>query len=732
MLASVIPLEASAAGIRDNHNRVPIEKNFRVPIEKNFFPDEAFRTYIKDSVDANKDGRLSLGEIKNAVNMEVEYRGISSLKGVEVFFNLETLSCSNNSIKSLNLNKNKKLRTVNCNNNKLESLNLSECTELEAIYCINNNIKELSLTNNRKLKYLVCDNNKLTELTVEDCSYNFLLSCNYNLLSKIELPQEKKKVSIYCENNKLRYLNLHNHEIRNIAIGVQRADVVAVKKDGKWIMMMFPIIIGGDIKYIDKSFFNKPGEYSYNSGTGIITFEKEPPASITNRYEVGDYGSGKYLARFTLRIDPVTCRIDGDAKYDSTLTAVCEGKNNQYSNLKYTWFSNGSKISGATGSTYKVKAGDIGKVISVSAGNDGDWAEWRTEAATATVQKADGLSMNVTLKGVAPSVKDGKGSISGLTSAMEIKGGALKDYTKYGTAGTKELMPGKYSVRYAETETHRAGQAVTVVVPEFAETLFAVKVVSGTGSGSYKAGDTVKITADAPADGMEFYQWTVVSGSVVPDNIKSASAQFKMPEFDVELKATYKKAEVKPEITIDEAGGSAVFSDDGKELVITPKEGYEIENVTVNGTDRGAVDRLTGLSPTDKIVVVFKKKPAEADNDAAVEKKVKAMKFTMKAKRTSAKKTKVTVYPNSRTREATDEIKNMGYTVKYKYYSSLKKSKGYKYKAVKKTKTYINKGGKKGRVYYYKAKMCVYDKNGVLVAQTKFSQCGYTKQKLIK
>lgn len=66
------------------------------------------------------------------------------------------------------------------------------------------------------------------------------------------------------------------------------------------------------------------------------------------------------------------------------------------------------------------------------------------------------------------------------------------------------------------------------------------------------------------------------------------------------------------------------------------------------------------------------------------------------------------------------ELGAMGYTVKYRFYRSQKKSTGYKALATKKNNTFVSTKGTKGKKYYYKVKVLVYDK---LLAQTKLGQC---------
>ena len=73
-------------------------------------------------------------------------------------------------------------------------------------------------------------------------------------------------------------------------------------------------------------------------------------------------------------------------------------------------------------------------------------------------------------------------------------------------------------------------------------------------------------------------------------------------------------------------------------------------------------------------------------------------------------------------------ITDAGYTVKYKFYRSTKKSAGYKAVLTKKAPSYVNTYGKKGTMYYYKARVMIYDKEGNFVAQTALKQCKYASR----
>ena len=116
------------------------------------------------------------------------------------------------------------------------------------------------------------------------------------------------------------------------------------------------------------------------------------------------------------------------------------------------------------------------------------------------------------------------------------------------------------------------------------------------------------------------------------------------------------------------------------------------------------------------------------DEDANIERikeLVSDMSLKARSSKTSKKNIKVTLTVDKSTAATIKEIKDMGYTVKYKYYRSTKKASKYQAKVTKTTKSFTNTAGKKGTKYYYKARIQVYDKDGNLVAQTALKQCRY-------
>ena len=184
----------------------------------------------------------------------------------------------------------------------------------------------------------------------------------------------------------------------------------------------------------------------------------------------------------------------------------------------------------------------------------------------------------------------------------------------------------------------------------------------------------------------------------------------------------------KPAILAGE-GSQTTLSADGTKLTITAAAGYEIQDVLLNGASEGSVTQLSGLKTGDKVEIKTAKKadnpPSDDASLSAVNGRVSKMLLYARSSKTPNKNIKVVLKLDEKTAASIETLKKLGYTVKYKFYRSTKKSSAYEAKITQKTGNYINTSGKKGVRYYYKARILVYDKNGKLVAQTELKQCKY-------
>ena len=147
-----------------------------IAIDEVSFPDEVFRQFILDRID-DGDGTLTESE-RAAVTELIVWSSrtgytndlrIASLKGAELFPNLEKLDCTGLGLRSLDVKGFTKLKTLRCSVNDLTRLDVSENPALENLDCGNNSLSALDVSRNPALKSLDFDSLKIAGL---DLSHN--------------------------------------------------------------------------------------------------------------------------------------------------------------------------------------------------------------------------------------------------------------------------------------------------------------------------------------------------------------------------------------------------------------------------------------------------------------------------------------------------------------------------------------------------------------------------------
>jgi Leucine-rich repeat (LRR) protein len=165
-----------------------------VTINATNFPDPIFREWVSSYV-ANTKGVISDATIANTIEITCDGKSIASLKGVEFFTVLGSLSCSGNQLTSLDLSANTKLKQVSCSSNKLTSIKFP--------------------ANGGNIRTLVCPDNKLTSLDVSKIPYVSILNCARNQLDSIDVSPASSMTSFDCSGNKLTKVTLGENAVRN-------------------------------------------------------------------------------------------------------------------------------------------------------------------------------------------------------------------------------------------------------------------------------------------------------------------------------------------------------------------------------------------------------------------------------------------------------------------------------------------------------------------------------------
>ncbi len=195
---------------------IHVVQNWDVDVFK-AIEDKNFRTYC-NQYDTNGDGKLSVEEADKVtyIDLTPEYEDarklVISLKGIEYFKNLVSLSCNTNLIEKIDLTGNPKIKEVLAVSNKLESIDVSKCPELERLYVSDNpDLTQIDVTHNPKLKELFAEyNGGIASIDLTKCSELTAISLPGNKLTEINLSKNAKLVNISLSENQLTSIDVTN------------------------------------------------------------------------------------------------------------------------------------------------------------------------------------------------------------------------------------------------------------------------------------------------------------------------------------------------------------------------------------------------------------------------------------------------------------------------------------------------------------------------------------------
>ena len=179
-----------------------------VAIREANFPDETFRTYVRNTFDEDVDGYLRKNEIAKVTEINVRGEDITSLKGVEHFTALTELICDFNQLTAIDVSKNSALQTLCCSGNQLTTLDVSSNSDLQVLECANNQLTALNLSKNSALTYLTCINNQLNALDMSKNTALTELWCHDNQLTALDVSKNTALTALSCFNNRLTTLDV--------------------------------------------------------------------------------------------------------------------------------------------------------------------------------------------------------------------------------------------------------------------------------------------------------------------------------------------------------------------------------------------------------------------------------------------------------------------------------------------------------------------------------------------
>ena len=185
------------------HNSIPY-------IDENLFPDEAFRNYVLQNIDTDKDMFLSEEERDAVLDIIVNDMGIKDLTGIELFTNLDNLECDDNEIKELDMGFAPKLWRLVCRNNQLTKLDVSQNLNLAKLWCAGNELTEIDVKNNTKLDEIAIQNNRLTKIDIKNNPLLWLCYVSENSLTELDVTRQTVLERLDCCDNQLAELDVSN------------------------------------------------------------------------------------------------------------------------------------------------------------------------------------------------------------------------------------------------------------------------------------------------------------------------------------------------------------------------------------------------------------------------------------------------------------------------------------------------------------------------------------------
>ena len=126
-------------------------------------PDDKFEQALIDlGYDDTLDDYVLTANISGVTTLDVSYKEISDLTGIEAFTSLTILTCNDNQLTSLDVTANTALLELRCYTNKLTNLDVSKNTALTYLHFDGNKLTSMDVSANTALTSLSVYYNQLT------------------------------------------------------------------------------------------------------------------------------------------------------------------------------------------------------------------------------------------------------------------------------------------------------------------------------------------------------------------------------------------------------------------------------------------------------------------------------------------------------------------------------------------------------------------------------------------
>ena len=567
------------------------------------FPDQVILTFA-GTCDKDGNGSLSEAECMEVEELAMPNAGITDLKGVENFRNLQRVDVSQNAIGDFAPVKDlSSLQILKVNGNAASVLDVTGCSSLKKLYAQNSTFSELHVTGLGSLEEVRIENNHLTDLDLTGLTSLRALSCYGNQLHTLDARPAAALEVLQADSNgmesllveglgNLKTLHCQNNNLQQISL----SGLGALEEFNAANNSLTELIV-------DEASALKTVLAGNNQLSGEFRFGTAKQVSVENNQITNLIGAEENIAYLNFNNNQLI-----SLKMDSAAPESVYGNQNNLSLLQFGDVSNLKTLYCAENHlawTESGKALDLQlspQTIELKRKYDGEkyWTDLNEVLTPQQLQRTEVL-MGENSQIASFDKESGKVFYTGPASALEY-------YFTAGDVGEDEgnarmLVQAKLT---EETVTPPQEEKFHVTIKTNDNSMGTVTIDSA--DGSYKKGEKAEVIAVAN-EGFRFVNWTDAEGNVISDSNPYVFEVTKNTELIGEFKAV--EAPHVPgaqEILNDILANNKIPSEvkAGTERLVLPEvpEGSKIEIVAVNPEGIIGLDGKVTTPENDTDVIV--------------------------------------------------------------------------------------------------------------------------------
>ena len=207
----------------EQYQAFQLSGSYRIDGSAAFYPifvpikDDNLYTYLMSVYDQDGDFRISAREAAYVTRIEICTEEVSTMEGIEFFYNLEELICRScmeqvpGQLTDLDVSRNPKLTYLDCHGNQLTTLDVSGLNALTYLDCSDNRLSRLDISRNYLLSELHMGQNSIGTIDLSRCPLLEIIDCSSNGMATLDVSHQIGLTELKCPDNQLGVLDIsHN------------------------------------------------------------------------------------------------------------------------------------------------------------------------------------------------------------------------------------------------------------------------------------------------------------------------------------------------------------------------------------------------------------------------------------------------------------------------------------------------------------------------------------------